>query len=155
MNSIDFAIVGLPIPQGSHRCRNGNVVPDNGPTLMKWRTLVAHHARQAMPDGWDRAGPFGLAVSFWFPRPLSHHINRDMARVRPTAPTWHTQTPDVDKLARAVADALTTARVWKDDRYCVYLSAEKSWDAKGWARIVVRRMDSYGNQQTKGTEPDE
>jgi Holliday junction resolvase RusA-like endonuclease len=148
MNAIDFMLLGVPVPQGSHRCRNGNVVPDNGPALKAWRRAVAHHAQQAMPEGWDRAGPFGVALSFWFPRPLSHHINGDRARVRPTAPTWHTQTPDVDKLARAVLDALTAARVWKDDRYCAYLSAEKSWGDRGWARIVVRHMND--KEETDG-----
>jgi Holliday junction resolvase RusA-like endonuclease len=148
VSRIDFALHGLPVPQGSHRCRNGNVVPDNGPALKAWRKAVGHHARQAMPDGWVGTGPMAVALSFWFPRPLSHYLRGEP---RANAPTWKTSRPDIDKLARSVLDALTQARIWQDDSQVVYLSAEKSWDRAGWARIVVRRM--YGNQETKGTEP--
>ena len=40
---------------------------------------------------------------------------------------WGNRRHDVDKLARAVLDALTDAALWKDDSQVAQLVAEKRW----------------------------
>ena len=39
--------------------------------------------------------------------------------------TWDTRRKDVDNLFKSLADALTTAGIWKDDSQVVWLDAKK------------------------------
>jgi crossover junction endodeoxyribonuclease RusA len=107
---LEFDVVGLPSPQGSKRAfvRNGraNLVEVAGAALKDWRTTVTARAVEAAAErDWDALdGPVKVDVLFWLPRP----------KARPDD-EWHAVRPDVDKLARAVLDALTAARLWRDD----------------------------------------
>jgi Holliday junction resolvase RusA-like endonuclease len=51
--------------------------------------------------------------------------------LKDSAPTHHTQKPDVDKLARAVADSLTRERFLTDDAVVTRMVAEKRWAEYG------------------------
>lgn len=108
---LEFDVHGVPSPQGSKRAyvRNGraNLVEVAGTALKDWRTSVAFTARAAIVDqDWAIVddGPVEVEILFRMPRPKS----------RPED-FWHAVRPDIDKLTRAVLDALTTARVWRDD----------------------------------------
>ena len=61
-------------------------------------------------------------ASFYLPRPKSHFTKRG---VRLSAPWWPVTKPDLDKLTRALLDALTDAGIWRDDSQAVELHAEK------------------------------
>ena len=80
--------------------------------LKPWRDDV--RAALTGPDGMPKA-IFGFAavnarIEFVMPRPAS-------APKKSTPPA--TKRPDLDKLFRALMDAITSAGVWKDDSQCV------------------------------------
>jgi Holliday junction resolvase RusA-like endonuclease len=94
-------------------------------------------------------GPVALEVEFRpAPRPARHWLPvnaRRLLRVlRLDAPVWHASTPDIDKLCRAVLDALTSV-AWVDDRQVARLVASKRWPDEGeapGASIRVRRLEA-------------
>jgi Holliday junction resolvase RusA-like endonuclease len=72
--------------------------------------------------------PVVLRCHFHFARPASHFgTGRNTGRLKASAPTWHYQRKDVDKLLRLVMDALTTSGVWADDRLAGQVTGEKHW----------------------------
>lgn len=153
-----FRVAGLPIPQGSKTSKmvNGKTVlyDDNGKVLKPWRRAVDKAARASLPDGWKPLdGPLRVAVLFGFARPISH------PKRRRTWPTGQGTTGDVDKLARAVLDACTTADVWLDDAQVVELHTIKDWCGHGPARLltvpgaVVRVWRIHDESPTSGQIP--
>ena len=124
-------VPGLPQPQGSSRAfvRGGKpVITSDNPRLASWRMDVAHCAQAAMREAHLTAplvGPVRVAVRFALPKPQ---------RTRRQHPTVR---PDVDKLARAVLDALTLASVWVDDAQVVILVAQKAYDPVASTYIEV------------------
>lgn len=63
-------------------------------------------------------GPATLEVVFYMERPATITVSK---RPHPVLP------PDIDKLVRAVGDALSDARVWGDDSQVVKLVAFKRY----------------------------
>ena len=88
------------------------------PGLKEWRSTVTLAAKKEMMNG-VLFQPFQdavrVAMVFYLPKPKS------VKRVYPTVP------PDVDKLVRAVLDAITDAHVWKDDSQVVEVVAHKRY----------------------------
>lgn len=127
---IAFAVRGIPVPQGSKRAYVVNGKPilteEAGPRHKTWRSDIKARAEQE----WFAAPTEGaclVRLIFRFPRPLSHFgtgKNRDVLKA--TAPVDHTQKPDIDKLTRAVLDALTGI-IWKDDDQVCQLVVTKEW----------------------------
>ncbi len=121
-----FDVIGVPVPQGSKVAYGRRIVDANAKTLRPWRATVAAAAAAAIPPHWDAAtGPFSVTLGFHFPRPKSHYGARGVLPSR--ADLRHAQKPDVDKLVRAVFDALTDAGVWRDDSQVYHLHATKLW----------------------------
>ena len=90
-------------------------------------------------------GPVEVTVTFRFARPAGHYgTGRNADTVRPSAPAHPTGGKgDIEKLVRAVHDALTAAGVWRDDAQVVRLNAAKVWCHKGerpGATIVAREV---------------
>ena len=122
MSAVCFTVVGVAQPKGSLRAfvkpgaRFATVTEDNLRTR-PWAALVTDAARQAVGDA--MAFPDGgvhLAVAFILPRPKS----------LPKRVTTHTKRPDLDKLVRAVKDAMTGV-VWRDDSQVVELVTAKRY----------------------------
>lgn len=137
---LEFDVIGKPAPQGSKRAfvRNGraNLVEVAGAALKTWRADVEAAARaHAGPYEWVALeDPAEVQIEFRMPRPKS----------RPDG-DWHGTRPDVDKLTRAVLDALTAARVWVDDSLVADLRVWKRYTPDGsepGAVIAVRRIPS-------------
>ena len=105
-----------PAPKGSYRFVRGHAIPMSK-REKPWRGLVADNARIAMTreqfTQFSRDVPVSVRITFLMPRPKT--VKRHM----PTVP------PDIDKLCRAVLDALTDAGVWVDDSQVVDLGATK------------------------------
>lgn len=141
-------VAGLPVQQGSkklvrNRKKDGTLteprmVDDNSHRLMAWRREVAKAAAARLPDGWTPVdSPLQVVLQFAMPRPASAPKRRR---------TWPVGRPDLDKLARAVLDALTTAQVWRDDSRVVELIARKDYPGPDIEQttpgvlIAVRRL---------------
>lgn len=106
---------------------------DNAKTLKPWRELVEVMARStAQTRRWVKTAlPCRVDLLFAFERPRGHYgTGRNSARLRSDAPPWPITTPssgDIDKLARAVLDALTAADIWRDDVQVAMLVTAKVW----------------------------
>lgn len=117
-----FTAHGKPATQGSIRSLGAGrpSVHANAKTLKPWRQTIASAAADAM-TGWARLeGPVHVDVVFAFDLPSSAPKRR---RIWPITRS----SGDVDKLARALLDALQDSGVLKDDAQVVRLVAEKTW----------------------------
>jgi crossover junction endodeoxyribonuclease RusA len=124
-----FEVRGTPAPQGSKRhVGRGILVEAGGPRVKAWREAVRSEAQDAIGGDDPLGGPVYLSVTFLMPRPKSHYrTGKHAAELRPDAPMWVAQTPDIDKLIRATLDALTDAGAWHDDRQVADLRARQMY----------------------------
>jgi len=142
-------IPGIPRPQGSLRiitARNGRAFAQNSSTTVQHRNLVVHELAQVWQDREMVRGPVAARLTFKFARPHSHYgTGRNVDVLKPSAPEHHARTPDADKLARLVLDALTIAGVVRDDCQVALVRAEKQW-TQGRSETVVELYELEGEQ---------
>lgn len=130
-----FRVSGLPIPQGHVRTvtKGGRTWSFHGsPGLKDWRAAVQDMAALAMrgqPGVYQ--GPVAVAITFHLPRPKAHL--RANGQVKDSAPRWPSTRPDLDRLARAVLDAISLAPgpILADDSLVVSLEAGKAYCEPG------------------------
>jgi Holliday junction resolvase RusA-like endonuclease len=118
---IDLLVEGNPVPQGSFRhVGNGRIISAN-PKLNAWRDTIATQIAQQTHHRLIEA-PIRLQLVFTLPRPKS--VSKTL-RPLPSA-----RVGDVDKLARAVMDAISLERycqIIKDDSLVTDLHAAKRY----------------------------
>lgn len=110
--SVAFFVSGVPVPQGSMSVsRQGHIYHSNSAVLKSWRNTIAARARiffdEAQLPPLD--GPVKVSLKFYFTKPKK---GRDVG-------LYKTTTPDLDKLQRAVFDALTGIAYTDDCRVAV------------------------------------
>lgn len=120
---LDFFVEGTPVPQGSKNAyvRGGRaVLVDANARLKPWRALVREAAEDAIADAdWETLDePCRVYLGFTMPCPKR--------------PRWDVPAvkPDLDKLTRAVFDALTDAGVWRDDSRVVDMKVTKRYEGE-------------------------
>ena len=138
---IRFHVPGTPRPQGSKRHVGHGRMIESSKQLPEWRSRVALSALAANRayDGSPipRGTPIRVDVTFTFQRPKGHYgTGRNAARLKPSAPTQHTVKPDIDKLERAILDALTGV-LWVDDSQVVAVTKHKRYGIDAGATITV------------------
>ena len=122
------------IPKGSthsfrHRHTGKMITKQNrSDELYEYQDFVAYLCKKAGVKVVQ--GPVELNVTYYFQRPLSHFKGGDRTKgLKDSAPQHHMQTPDRDKLDRAIQDALegiaydndkqvyrgTSAKLWTTD----------------------------------------
>ncbi len=113
---LTFFVPGIPVSQGSKRGfiirpRLGKprvVLAESSKALKPWRAIVSLAAQHAL--GADRVAMDGracrLTLSFIFPKPKS--LSRRVLH--------HTTKPDLDKLCRAIHDALEGVLYLRDSQ---------------------------------------
>ncbi len=128
---ISFRVHGLPIPQGSTRVwmvKGRPITTSSAKGLSGWRRLVADVAQNYAPaEPW--VGPVGIELHFGLPKPKSAPKRKRV---------WPDKRPDLDKLTRAVLDALTYV-VFADDSQVIEIRASKDYGAPGVV-VEVRRI---------------
>jgi len=123
-------VPGRPVPQGSKRpirTKSGRmiVLDSSGERLTSWRDWLAHSVLAVLPPPWSPcARAIRVQADFDMERPKAHY--RHNGAVKPSAPAAHCQRPDIDKLSRALLDALTGI-VWLDDSQVDALIVRKRW----------------------------
>lgn len=126
---IAIRVHGLPIPQGSKVAnRHGGGVRDaNATRLHAWRLDVTAAAIDQARYTEPLTGPVRAWLRFTFTRPPSHYgTGRNEHILKPSAPAYPGHgCGDIDKLQRAVFDALTVAKVYADDTQVVDVRARK------------------------------
>ena len=128
--SITFHVEGTPAPQGSKRVFRGRVV-EQSKRVKPWRDLVHAAAIQAGDDAallGPLEPPYRVEMWFFIAKP------RTTRAKHPVAPT----VGDLDKLTRAVGDALVSAGLLEDDRHIIKLAAEKAWAVGEKPGVIVR-----------------
>ena len=133
-----LVIPGDPVPQGSMRAfPSGGMAHSNKAQLMGFRSDVATEWGKAP----KRPGHVTMVITFAFRRPASHYLPVNTKRtervLRLDAPVAHIKPPDLDKLIRAVLDALT-GRAYDDDAQVIDIVAMKVWSSEGSTTIEVR-----------------
>lgn len=147
--TISFFVPGIPRPQGSKRAINHRttgrpiVIESGGRPLVDWRGDIKREAIEAMGDDTPLDGPVGIWLGFRLPRPKSHPK---------TKITYPISRPDIDKLTRAVLDALT-AVCYRDDAQITELLVFKEWavDQPGVRVKVANLAGVHG--RLLGVEP--
>ena len=111
-------VAGRPAPQGSKRHVGRGVMIESSKAVKPWREDI-RQAWLAHQGDWG-PGFVGEAVVvklvFVMPRPTATPKSRTPAAVK---------RPDLDKLIRAVFDAIGSAGVWADDSQVVTVHAHK------------------------------
>ena len=121
---IHFRVDGQAVPQGSMKVINGHIIHSQGSALAAWRSAIALKAREAGATPME--GAIQLDMTFTALKP------RTVTRQHPTVP------PDLDKLVRAVLDALT-AIAYRDDSQVTAFTARKQYGERVGLEISIFR----------------
>lgn len=146
--AFQFFAAGRPRTKGSVHAflsGKGNIIrKDSNPNTKAWAGVVSHAAAEAgvtMGNG----GGVRVQAEFFFARPKGHFgSGRNAGKLKESAPSRPTSRSagDIDKLVRAVLDALTGV-AFKDDSQVTCLSASKFYlepvNATEGVRITISR----------------
>jgi Holliday junction resolvase RusA-like endonuclease len=125
-----LVVTGVPVPQGSLKhIGRGRLIPSNEKKLKVWREAIAEVANEFTTDsGFDL--PAIVTVVFTLPRP------KTVKRLSVTVP------PDLDKLQRAVGDALSiNCKLINDDAQIIEWHSRKEYGDVGGAVIQVEFLE--------------
>jgi len=143
--TVTFRVPGDPVTKGSTRSFNhaktGAIITmdSNAKRLEPWEATVKLAAAEAWDDKLTN-GPVGLIIAFGFRRPKNHYgTGRNAEVLKASAPmeVITFKRNDLDKLLRAVMDALTGV-VYIDDAQVAYIEASKLYADKPGVRIQVK-----------------
>jgi crossover junction endodeoxyribonuclease RusA len=113
-----FFVAGEPVTQGSMNVFRGRAVHRNAAKLMEWRNTIASRYQ-----GDIHSGPMSIQLDFILIKP------RTSVRTYPRL--------DIDKLIRAVLDALT-GHAYKDDSQVISVIATKAFGPTAGVKISLR-----------------
>lgn len=112
-------VPGVPAPQGSKRHVGKGRMIESSQAVKPWRESI-RWALIGLPRkqraSWPLTGAVCVWLDFTMPRPVSTPKRRTPPAIRK---------PDLDKLARAVLDAIGSAGTWGDDAQVVQLHCTK------------------------------
>lgn len=118
ITTLKLFVPGRPAPQGSKRHVGRGILIESSKEVGPWRERVALAAHEMMRESktpmLDRGIAISASIAFTMPRPTSAP-----KRVLPAV-----KRPDIDKLGRAILDALTDV-VFPDDSAVVELVMRK------------------------------
>ena len=128
--NIQFFVPGRQRPAGSKKAFKNPatgkiIVTHDNPKTKDWMQSVKWFAMKAAERMVLEDGPVKLTLLFLADRPKGHFgTGRNEGVLKSSAPEHKITTPDLDKLNRAVGDALTGV-IFKDDSQVVKLESSK------------------------------
>jgi len=137
-DAITFHVEGTPRPQGSLTVwrtpegRKAHIAHAGGVPFLRWRASVTTAALLAFTECPPFTGPVAVSLTFALDRKGGGGVY----------PVGH---PDLDKLTRAVLDALGGV-AYADDSQVVVLSTRKAWGVPEGVHVEVASaitMDAY------------
>lgn len=142
---LECVVDGQPVPQGSMtpfiHARSGKVVMPQKQAVKTWRDTVALVAR-AHYRGDPTPDPVRVILNFRLGRPRGHYgTGRNSGHLKASAPRWCTGPPDLDKLTRAIGDAITGVIIC-DDSQIIDVTATKAWADEPHVHIEVHKVGS-------------
>jgi crossover junction endodeoxyribonuclease RusA len=145
-SAISFVAIGTPVPKGSMKAfmRPGMrfpIVTNDNDKTRPWASAVQNAAIVATKYATEvlfKSGPVSVDVDFYLPRPKS----------LPNKVTAHCKKPDVDKLLRAILDALKGV-IWTDDSQVVDIHGTKHY-----ATIDMPRAEIHVSMVREGPKVD-
>lgn len=126
------------------------VVADDPVGTAEWRGAIVDVVRNRLDGRPPERGPVAVRLVFAMPKP---------SKVPDERAGWPMVKPDVDKLARAVLDALTAAGAWADDAQVCDVRAVKHYPGPHagqylpGVRIAVYRLGRPADPPTEGEDP--
>ena len=156
MKTLTVWVPGHPITAGSKRAFNhaktGKIIvtDDTGAKGKVWRTTVQAYVHQKF-NGPIIAGPVSVSLAFHLVRPKDHWgTGKNLGTLKASAPEFHTKKPDIDKLARAVNDALTGI-IWRDDSQVVLEMLQKKYtNATPGCEITIVQEGGPKDEEIEG-----
>jgi crossover junction endodeoxyribonuclease RusA len=138
--TLAFTVYGVAQSKGNMRAINLKgmkfpVVTESNRSAKSWQQLIAaeaSHALQQLPASERGLLPYGvrLTIAFYMPRPKKH------AKRGVFVP--HTVAPDIDKLERAVLDALTQVLYHDDKQVTEVIKGKYYADVDDAAHVNIR-----------------
>jgi crossover junction endodeoxyribonuclease RusA len=139
MPTVAFTVLGRPVPQGSLQAhvRKGKATVhyQSGSELGVWRSQVATAAHSAWGDT-VYGGTFSIGMLFTMRRPRSHYADLQGSIKPQYVQALPNVKPDLDKLVRAILDALTGI-VWHDDGQVCMLLAWKEYGEQTGVQVTL------------------
>lgn len=134
--TLAFFVPGEVATQGSKRHLGNGIMVESSKKLPGWRSDIRGTALTAIENSsWTttpKTTPVKAELQFYLARPKGHYrTGRNAHLLKDNAPPRPIQRFDIDKLARAVLDALTSAGVWTDDDQVVDLHPTKHYAEPG------------------------
>jgi len=129
---VAFEVINTPVPQGSMRAFviNGKpVITYSSKKLSDWRLLVASMAKNHVSAAIE--GPVAITLRFRLVKPKSAPKKKRI---------FADKRPDLDKLIRAVLDAITGV-VIRDDSQVVAITATKDYGSTSGVSIEVDEIE--------------
>lgn len=133
MSYLRFEVPGTPMAQGSKRHVGNGVLIESSKGLKPWRAEIiaaAIEAASTSEEWYAELSPrptYAAYLTFTFSRPKGHYSTGVKGGLKPSAPDYKASRPDLDKLVRAVFDALTHSGVIADDSQIVKLIGVKQY----------------------------
>jgi len=163
---ISFTVIGRPQQRGSKKVglipkRGGGFVEKNGRPIVvarddnedskPWMDSCKLAAMQVYRGELLR-GPIELLVRFHFKRPESHYgSGKNAGTLKQSAPEYHAQSPDLDKLVRCLGDSLTGV-VYVDDRQVCSTISSRHWTTTTErAEVTIRELAPVAGPKRKAS----
>lgn len=118
---------GLPKPQP----RFGKGHAYDPKTAKEWKDCIALAVNAEWKGKPPADEPCALGIRFYFP-----------SKALDKGKTWHDKRPDLENCTKAVMDALTDCKVWRDDCIVAALDVQKAFapDGKIGALILIWKL---------------
>lgn len=136
-----FTIHGQARPQGSKTNLGRGRIIESSPHVRKWRKTVTTYAKQHFHRPYPKPTPIELHINAVLPRTKAMGKKRQDPMV---------QTPDIDKLLRAICDGLTGIAYEDDSQviHCVIHKRRTFYEEEPHVRVLLRaypdlKADTY------------
>lgn len=139
---VAFFVPGKPVPKGDHTVRQTKggfpVIRDRNATkAVPWRALAVLAARSALAERPIFDCAVRVAATVLRIRPRCHFFSGKRADVmRPDAPAYPEMSPDLDKVSRALGDALEGV-LWTNDSRITTWRICRRWGSEAGIMVIV------------------
>jgi crossover junction endodeoxyribonuclease RusA len=138
---VSFVVYSRAAPQGSKTYLGQGRMKESSKRVKPFRADVKAAAMNVpLPEGWPMEAPMRVGMRFHFARPKTHLTSKGaLTKSAPQEATSH-GLGDIEKLARAVNDALS-GTVFKDDRQVVQMHLAKCYDDQDLVTVSIESLE--------------